>query len=133
VGTLFRLGDVDNGETLSLTAYDQANQVIVSPWLNVPSFVGSPTPADIQQVNLPGWVFSNGVYTFTGRSGVNGNTLLTILMPSNTAVHRLVVNQPDSNAGFGLNAPEVPEPGTYATMAASLGALAVYKRRRAYC
>jgi hypothetical protein len=130
-GTFFRLGDVDNGETMTLTAYNQANQIITGAWLNVPSFVSSPTPSDIQLANLPGWAFASGVYTFTGRSGVNGNTLLTITLPSNTDIFRLVVGQPDSNAGFSLAAPDaVPEPGTYAMMGGALAALALYKRRR---
>jgi len=130
-GTLFRLGDVDNGETLSLTAYNQANQIITTAWLNVPSFVSAPTAAHIQQANLPGWVFSSGVYTFNGYAGVNGNTLLTITLPSNVDIYGLVVNQPDSNAGFGLAAPEaVPEPATSAMIGGALAALVFYRRRR---
>ena len=135
-GTFFRLGDVDNGETLSLTAFNNLNQIIMSPWLNVASFVSSPTPSDLVQANLPGWSFAGGTYTFTGRFGVNGNTILTILLPSNQNIFGLRVNQPDSTAGFGLSAPTtapvsgVPEPGTYGLIGAALGVIALRKRSR---
>jgi hypothetical protein len=134
VGTYFRLGDLDSGETLRFTAFNASNQAILTPWLDEAIFASSNNPGDFNALNYPGWSFDTltGTYTFTGRSGVNGNTLLTITLPTNIAIGSLVVNQPDSTAGFTLAAPEsaVPEPGTYALMSASLGALLFYRRRQ---
>lgn len=123
-----RLGDVDISETLILAAFGPGNTPITSFWLDEPSWVTGSTPGDFLQSNLPSFTFINGVYTFTGASN---NTLLTIAMQSNVSIYRLEVTNQATN-GFIIAAPEqgVPEPGTYALMGVSLGAVALYRRYR---
>jgi hypothetical protein len=129
-GTFFRLGDLDNGETMSFRAFDQANNLITSPWLDEAIFASSPTPSDLQAANYPGWSFAAGVYTFNGYAGVSGNTLLTITLPTNTDIFGLQVDQPDSTAGFGLAASAVPEPSTWAMIGLGLVGLGAKRFRR---
>lgn len=130
-GTYVRLGDVDNGvdEVITLTAFDSSNVAIQSAWLDEPVFLAGATPSQFVQTNLPSWNFSNGVYTFTG---VNINTLLTLSLTTNTPIGFLQVDKAHINNGFGLAAPDVPEPGTMVLLSIGLAALNVARRRRAH-
>ncbi len=129
-GTFLRLGDVDQGESFRLVAYDiNNNQITTDFWLEETSWVTGGTPSQFLQANLPSFTWINGVYDFRGVT--SPNTLLTISFATNTNISRLEVTN-DFNNGFTISAPTtvVPEPGTWGMLGTALLGLGFIRNRR---
>ena len=133
--TIFALGDLDGGsqlaERIDLTAYDTSNNVI-NLWLDEPIGIwGSPWPAGSDSV--PGWDWNTtttNAYHFTGGTVTGGNPSLVVAMLSNQPIARLLINKHTDFFGFGLRAPEVPEPSTIVLLALGAVCLMAIRSRR---
>jgi hypothetical protein len=111
-GTYFVFGDLDNGagqnESFRLRAFDPANNVITTPWLDMPFAASLGSTA----ATMPSYTFTPGIYDFSGLA-VPGNPTVTVFLKNNTPISRLEVTRTSTFASFILAAPPlVPEPSS---------------------
>ncbi|MEM7409956.1 MAG: hypothetical protein AAF430_06970 [Myxococcota bacterium] len=106
-GTALRLGDLDGGsgpEILTLIAYDAADQVITTPWLEEPiAFDSNGVP--FSATSTPGWNWTGTSYIFDGNTVTGSNPSLGITLLTNVDIFSLDAIKPNIGHGFVLEAP----------------------------
>ena len=138
-GTYLNFSDLDNGsgtEHITLRAFDTANNLITTPWLNDTVTLWAPsttTGGGAPGVNDgPGYDW-NGVaanaYTFDGTT-VPGNPNINLFLTSAMNIGSVEVIRDSNSNSFGFAAPvPVPEPGTAVFGVACLAIVAARRRR----
>ena len=86
------------------------------------------TPSPVPIADMPGWTFNAGEYTFDGSMVPDNPTVLVELLTL-FPIGTLTVGKPNTNYGFGLDAP-VPEPSSLALLGFAVLAFAAWRRRR---
>jgi len=138
-GTFFVFGDIDQGSTLpetaKLTAFDASGNSLATPWLDETHAVRGPgtgTAGTVQPGDMPGWSWNDSsspnTYVVDGSTIITGNPSVAFALTSNQPIYTMELNKLTTHYGFGLAAPDVPEPTTLTL--ACFGSLALVSLRR---
>lgn len=111
VGTYSGFGDLDNGsgaESITLQAFDAANMIIDSPWLDSAISVFG---ADAGQNNMPEYMWDSTalLYRLRGMNVPGNPSSLNFQLVNNVEMGFLEVNK-TGGFGFSLRAPTAPVP-----------------------
>ena len=134
--TAFSFSDLDQLETLDLSAFDSSGNLILMPWLEGVIWMGSTVPGTIascanKSACLPSYEWDQGMYRFNG-SGVTvaGNQTLGFMLRSTLDIAELEVMKHNNNNSFHLRAPTIPEPSSIALLALGLIGCGVWRDRK---
>lgn len=133
-GTFFSFGDIDGGsgnpERFHIEAFDSSNNTITTEWLDDTFAVtgtGTGSSGTILSNNMPGWdwnVANPNEYQITGASVTGGNPNVAFALVTNQPIYRMSLEKPTTHYGFGMQAPEIPEPATVTMLLVSLASMA---------
>lgn len=133
-GTFFIFGDVDGGsgnpERFHIEAFDASNNTITNPFLDQPISVRGPGTGVAGAVlpnNMPGWdwnVTNPNEYLITGATVTGGNPSVAFALETNQPIYRMSLEKPTTHYGFGMQAPQIPEPATVTMLLVSLAGMA---------